>query len=128
MRLAGRGSWGRLLAAPVVPRFVMTFIAEQFGGELRTAEVRPPGADLGVAFRADAKAEGESVSIGGWDCRGGVPPHRARWFAVSLTRRNAPWAFAKGEPFRTIASLELYATLVSFVIFKGSWPHSPVAF
>ncbi len=31
----------------------------------------------------------------------------ANRFLLKLTRSNAPWAFAKGEPFRTIAALEL---------------------
>ena len=38
------------------------------------------------------------------------------WFAVSLTRRNAPWAFQKGEAFRTIASLELLGALVGLMV------------
>ena len=41
----------------------------------------------------------------------------ADWFALELTRATAPWAFARGEPFRTIASLELLGTLVSLVVF-----------
>ena len=33
-----------------------------------------------------------------------------------LTRSPAPWAFARGEPFRTIASLELLGTLVGLMV------------
>ena len=60
--------------------------------------------DLGLAFRADAKAEGQLVRIGGWECVGARRPADARWFAVELTRKSAPWAFSKGDPFRTIAA------------------------
>ena len=38
------------------------------------------------------------------------------WFAVSLNRRNAPWAFARVEPFRVVASLELLAALVGVMV------------
>ena len=38
------------------------------------------------------------------------------WFAVNLNRRNAPWAFARGEAFRAIASLELLGYLVSVMV------------
>ena len=41
----------------------------------------------------------------------------SRWFSMQLTRRNAPWAFLKGEPFRNISSLELMAVLVAVVFF-----------
>ena len=35
---------------------------------------------------------------------------------MELNRRNAPWAFARGEAFRTIASLELLGALVSVMV------------
>jgi len=62
--------------------------------------------DSGELFRLDAKAEGEEVPIG-WRSRDVSRTRDAPWFAVLLNRRNAPWAFAKGEAFRTIAALEL---------------------
>ena len=102
--------------------FLFRFIAAQFGEELRTSVVKPRGQDLGVAFRADAKAEGQLVVLGGWECLGGIPPARARWFSVKLNRTNAPWAFSRGEPFRCIAALELYASLLCLVVFGASWP------
>ena len=72
--------------------------------------------DLGEVFRLDAKAEGETVAIGGWRCRGTDRAKEAPWFAVSLTRRNAPWDFQKGEAFRTIASLEFLGVLVGLMV------------
>ena len=53
---------------------------------------------------------------------GGTPPSRARWFSLKLDRRTAPWAYARGEPFRSI--VELFATLLSFVVFSPRWPTS----
>ena len=43
-------------------------------------------------------------------------------FAVDVDHTNAPWAVARGEPFRTIAALELFATLVCVVSFSSDWP------
>ena len=63
-------------------------------------------------FRADAKAEGEEVVLGGWLCFQGLPPAEAPWYSVELSRRTAPWAYARGEPFRAIAALELLASLL----------------
>ena len=72
--------------------------------------------DLGELFRLDAKAQGDTVVVGGWRCAGGISTRDASWFSVRLTRRNAPWAFARGEPFRTIASLELMGALLGVMI------------
>ena len=41
----------------------------------------------------------------------------AKWFSERITRHNAPWAFSKGEAFRSIASLELFASLLSVMAF-----------
>ena len=72
--------------------------------------------ELGELFRLDAKAEGEDVAIGGWLCRGVSRTRDAPWFAVRLNRRNAPWAFSRGEAFRTIAALELLGALVGLMV------------
>ena len=101
--------------------FILRYIAVVLGGEGRMFTVLPRGEELGEAFRADAKAEGSSVWIGGWETIGGTRPRDARWFSVQLTRSSAPWAFARGQPFRTIAALELYATLVCVVLFGKRW-------
>ena len=71
---------------------------------------------LGEVFRLDAKAEGNIVAIGGWRIRKGENPAEAEWFSLSLTKATAPWAFSRGEPFRTIAALELLGTLVSLMV------------
>ena len=74
-------------------------------------------------FRSDAKAEGDCVVIGGWEVRTAlgitVDQKDARWFKVELNRKNAPWAYRRGEPFRVIAALELLGSLLSTVLFLG---------
>ena len=72
-------------------------------------------------FRVDAKAEKDKIVIGGWESFGVSNTKEARWFSVELTRRNAAWAYVKGEPFRAIASLELTAILTALILFgKGA--------
>ena len=102
--------------------FIFEFLAAELRGEGRVSQVRIVAADLGIAFRADAKAEGQCVRLGGWECLGNTLPAHARWFSVDLNKVNAPWAFSRGEPFRTIASLELFATLLCVVTFGDAWP------
>ena len=68
-------------------------------------------------FRADAKAEDEDAAMGGWECRNGVQTQQARWWYLRMTRKEHPWVFQAGEPFRKIATLELLATLLSMVAF-----------
>jgi hypothetical protein len=68
----------------------------------------------GEVFRTDAKAEGDEVALGGWRCEGGVKPGEAEWFAIKITRDNAPWVWEKeGETKRVITALEMLATLVA---------------
>ena len=90
---------------------ILEFLADQLEAQ-RTTGCREPAKDVGEVFRLDAKAAGNEVAIGGWVSRGGTPAGKARWFACKLDQRNAPWAFARGEPFRVISSLELLGVLV----------------
>ena len=80
-------------------------------------EETPAKQESTEAFRADAKAEGEDVELGGWEVRHGLDPKEAKWFSIKITRRIAPWVFAGGEPFRKIATLELLATLLCVLAF-----------
>ena len=100
---------------PVMIKLILEFLARELstGGMVACAVDEQ---DLGEVFRLDAKAEGDTVAIGGWRCRGVARTKQADWFAVSLNRRNAPWAFQKGEAFRTIASLELLGVLVGLMV------------
>ena len=98
--------------------YILRFIAHMLKNGWRA---RPVGSLHEVRrelFRADAKAQGEVICIGGWAIQDGPDTHSCRWFSERLTRTNAPWAFLAGESFRAIASLELFATLVSLVLFK----------
>ena len=63
-----------------------------------------------------AKAEGEKIVIGGWKVIGDGNTKDAPWFSLTLTRATAPWAYSKGDPFRTIASLALLGSLVSLIL------------
>ena len=94
---------------------ILKFLIKEFK---RCRMVECPGRvrDVGELFRLDTKAEGEEVAIGGWRSCGGRKTKDAAWFAVRLNRRNAPWAFARGEAFRTIASLELLGALVGLMV------------
>ena len=107
---------------PPMIMLILRFISEELG-RARMSECRSRTADLGEVFRLDAKAQGEVVSIGGWRCRAGRPTRESEWFAVRLDRRNAPWAFSRGEAFRTIASLELLGALVGVMVLL---PDAPV--
>ena len=59
--------------------------------------------------------------VGGWECRRRCPLGHARWFSLELTRDPAPWAFGRGEPFKAIAALELFASLLSLMVFSPGW-------
>ena len=80
------------------------------------ALVRPVAMDPVYAFRVDAKAEGEEIVIGGKSYDRGRT-EKARWFSIRLNRKNAPWAYLKGEPYRNIAALELMVVLVALMLF-----------
>ena len=99
---------------PVMIRLILEFFAKELevGGMTTCAEGE---VDLGEVFRLDAKASNDAVAIGGWRCKGSTRTKDASWFAISLNQRNAPWAFSKGESFRTIASLELLG------VWSASW-------
>ena len=101
---------------PVMILLIMKYLAVELKGDHMMA-CEAPAKHLGELFRLDAKAENGLVAIGGWKIPKSGRSIDAEWFALELTRATAPWAFARGEPFRTIASLELLGTLVSLVVF-----------
>jgi len=105
---------GACLPLPLMARLVLQVFARKLEAA-PLADCTARHVDLREIFRVDAKAEGNEVAIGGWASRGGCPGS-ASWFAVRLSKQNAPWAFARGEPFRVIASLELLAVLVAVMV------------
>ena len=79
------------------------------GGRLQKPEPLLEGA-APLSFFTDAKAEAGRAWIGGFlelvdGCQG-------PWFSLEVVDSWAPWAFAKGDPGKVIAALELLATLV----------------
>jgi hypothetical protein len=73
---------------------------------------------LGRYFKADAKAEGAEVRVGGFEMKAGFTLKECRWFSFALNPSNAPWAFCKkNEAYRTIASLELFGSLLCAMLF-----------
>ena len=103
------------MVAPSLVLLLMKFLAEELA-RCRMVECPTRTKDLGEVFRLDAKADNNEVAIGGWRSLGVKKTAEAPWFAVRLNRVNAPWAFARGEAFRTIASLELLGALVGLMV------------
>ena len=107
---------------PPYVKFILLHLYERFKARrvIRCTRGRPaPGHEL-ERFRTDAKAEGEEVVVGGFETHTAegipIPPLEARWFMVKLNRNNAPWAFARGEPFRAISSLEMMGSLLGIML------------
>ena len=102
---------GAYLKPPPAVELCLRWVSKKLKQGGRLAKCHAPRIDRGEIFRADAKAEGEEVVIGAWECAGGKKPKEARWFSVRLNAQNTPWLHCRGEPFRVIAALELLATL-----------------
>ena len=66
------------LMVPWSVGFLLKFLSDQLGGEGRLQVVQLSGADIGDAFRSDAKAEGSLIRVGGWECRGGKKAERGK--------------------------------------------------
>eukprot|EP00438_Fugacium_kawagutii_P036576 Skav211973 [mRNA] locus=scaffold1330:10293:11657:+ [translate_table: standard] len=107
------GTYAKMPDAVVL---LLQFVKKQICG-MSMVEAREVAVDPVDAFRVDAKAEGEKIVIGGWETYEGEDTRKARWFSITLDRKTAPWAYAKGEPFRSIAALELTAILVATILF-----------
>lgn len=115
-------AWSAVLAGGTFAKFpdAVRILLEYVVGETETMSMSKPRRlrpEAAEAFRVDAKAEGECIVIGGWEVYGGISMDKARWFSVTLNRKNAPWAYVKGEPLRSIATLELCAVLVAVMLF-----------
>lgn len=105
-------------SVPLAIRLVLLWISSLIA-KRRVVSMRPTIKHIGELFRADAKAQGMLVVIGGWELTPGhdEPTERSRWFSVELNPESAPWAFSKGLPYKTIAALELFGTLLSVMCF-----------
>ena len=50
----------------------------------------------GLRFKADARAEGDTVIVGGYELPEGCNDlKKVRWFSYCLDATNAPWAFER---------------------------------
>ena len=99
------------LTLPAMVRVLCGWLAGRLesGGRLQKPEPLLEGA-APLSFFTDAKAEAGRAWIGGFlelvdGCQG-------PWFSLEVVESWAPWAFAKGDPGKVIAALELLATLV----------------
>ena len=99
------------LTLPTMVRVLCGWLADRLesGGRLQKPEPLLEGA-APLSFFTDAKAEAGRAWIGGFlelvdGCQG-------PWFSLEVVDSWAPWAFAKGDPGKVIAALELLATLV----------------
>lgn len=99
-------------------KFVLLWIAKRLSSDSKLLVTPSLPVHGGFLFKSDAKAEGGRATIGGWECRGGVPSIRAKWFYIELFEKSTPWVFAKGgDPQRVIATLELLGSLLCLVLF-----------
>jgi len=103
-----------------LPTYVLT-VVKYLQDRLRVRRMYPcaqPVSVMSEAIRVDAKAEGETATIGGWlprrDEAGNIDLSLSPWFFVKLDEFVAPWAYEKDrQPFRVVASLEALAVLVA---------------
>ncbi len=108
-----------------LPRFVAV-ACEYLASRLELRRLYPSAEKRrrsSTAPRVDARAEGQEIGIGGWEprCDSAGRPDLAssRWFMLNLTASTAPWAYSRqGEPYRSIASLEAFATLMAVIAFQ----------
>ena len=112
---------GARAEVPPLVKWVLTWVAEKFEERVRI-KFGTKARHLGERYRADAKAEGENIVIGGWEVVGGEGTSQSRWFSMRLTRAEIPWAYIRGDPFRSIAALELLATLVCVMALSPQEP------
>jgi hypothetical protein len=118
---AAFGAKESIRTLPVFVLLVVRFLRDRLRKRRMYPCATTEGGPVGE-YRVDAKAEGQDVSVAGWEPAyapdGSILKGESRWFEVTLTRDNAAWAFEKdGEPFRVIAPLEALGTIIGFCIF-----------
>ena len=101
-----------VLTIPTMLRVLCRWLAGRLaeGGRLQTPAPLV-GEEAPLSFFTDAKAEAGRAWIGGFLEL--VPGCQGPWFSLEVKENWAPWAFAKGDPNKVIAALELLATLVA---------------
>ena len=107
---------GAVRPIPVVLQLLMKWIRDRIA-DRRMIPLAPTAKPLRRTFMADAKAEGQLVVVGGFELLAGLSTKQSRWFSYRLDPLNAPWAFCrKGQAYRVISSLELFATLLCIMV------------
>jgi hypothetical protein len=111
---------GACVELPLFVRMIITWLLRKIR-ERRAHPCAQRRTHAGAVMRVDAKAEGDEVAIGGWlpltDYKGKVNKAESPWFAITLDRDSAPWAFDKGAPYKAISALELLASTVGIAVF-----------
>ena len=126
--LAPLFSWSAAMAPGTFSKFpdavviLLEFVREEVQ-RMPMRRVEPLEVSPIDVFRVDAKAAGEEIVIGGWETGESPDQKKARWFSFHLTRKTAPWAYLRGDPFRNIATLELIGVLVAVMVLApgSSW-------
>ena len=106
---------GACLPTPTAVRLTLKWIGDLILSHGMRSFI-PVQRDEGELFRMDAKAEGDLIVLGGWTTGPSPSTWESKWFSQVLKREEVPWAFAKGEPFRVVASLELLAVVFGLVL------------
>ena len=119
--LAPLFSWSATLAGGTFSKFpdaviiLLEFVKQEVSRKPKRALEPLLSAPMDI-FRVDAKAAGEEIVIGGWETWKRAVQAEARWFSFRLNRKNAAWAYLKGDPFRSIATLELIGVLAAVMV------------
>ena len=121
-------AWSASLAGGAFAKFpdavaiLLEYVREEVARK-PTRPLEPLRAKPFDIFRVDAKAAGEEIVIGGWETWKEVSQRSARWYSFRLNRKNAAWAYLKGDPFRSIATLELIGVLAAVMVFapRAEW-------
>ena len=108
-------------AWPLPPALIiiLKWLADQVEQRHLVSLVQSTPVRAGLRFKADARAEGDTVIVGGYELPDGCNDlKKVRWFSYRLDTTNAPWAFERHrQAFRAIAALDLYASLLCLVLF-----------
>ena len=110
------------LPLPPAVKLALLHLRDRFQRGLRTTPCRRPVAEPDKVYFADAGADGNQVTMGGWEAVLGQPLALARWFSITIRPDQAPWLFPDGTGARRIAAAELLATLACVVLFSPPGP------
>ena len=110
----------RTYAIPAAIIIILQWLSEQVMKKYMVDLLYQRPRKLDKFFKADAKAEGEDVIIGGFEVsRPDGSLKDCRWFSIRITRQNCPWAYVRhDEAYRAISALELFATLLCVMLFN----------